>query len=131
MGAQFTTGAVDVGAADIGDLNIVVSRRPARLFGRVEGIDAATASTLIIIAFTSDPSTWQPWSKRLRTARPASDGSYVFEGLPPGDYEVAVVAGMSSAAVREPALTRLPESSQPYWVTVEPDVQPVSRPARS
>jgi hypothetical protein len=51
-----------------------------------------------VIAFSSDPAHWYYQSPRLRMTRPGLDGAYRITGLPPGEYVVIAVDGITGEA---------------------------------
>ena len=74
----------------ISDIVITVSDRVSELKGRVDS--AAGGSTdYSIILFSTDRAYWMPSSRRIQSARTASDGAYTFRNVPPGQYHLAAV----------------------------------------
>jgi hypothetical protein len=49
------------------------------------------ASEHSLVLFPSDERYWTPMSRRIRIARPDADGTFIYRGVPPGDYRVAAV----------------------------------------
>jgi hypothetical protein len=47
-----------------------------------------------IVVFPADRRYWLPGSRRVRWARPATDGRYSIRGLPPGEYRMAAVTDL-------------------------------------
>jgi len=45
----------------------------------------------MVLIFSQDRAQWLPPSRRVRAARPATDGSFEVPDLPPGDYLIAAV----------------------------------------
>ena len=39
-----------------------------------------------MLLFSTEPQFWHPLSRRVRSGRTSSDGTYEFADLPPGDY---------------------------------------------
>ena len=56
-----------------------------------------------VLAFSADRQHWFAGSRRTRTARPASDGRYVFTDLPPGDYFLAALEDVEPKQLGDPA----------------------------
>ena len=48
-------------------------------------------SDYTLVVYAADPRYWMPQSRRIRSIRPATDGTFSVGGLPPGDYRVAPV----------------------------------------
>ena len=77
--------------ADVTDIVVMLGARPAELAGRLETAAGAAATDYYIVAFASDQKFWTPESRRIRQARPASDGRFSIKGLPAGEYLVAAL----------------------------------------
>jgi hypothetical protein len=46
-----------------------------------------------VVLFSADRADWHPRSRRIRAVRPATDGSYRVDDIPPGEYLIAVLSG--------------------------------------
>ena len=74
------------------DLQVVLTDRVTELSGRLLDQADRPAPELFVIAFPVNPSLWHERSRWMREpAHPASDGRFVFTGLPAGDYFLAVL----------------------------------------
>jgi hypothetical protein len=56
-----------------------------------------------VIAFSTDRSHWQPGSRRILSARPATDGSFLFSDLPAGEYFIAALSDLDPLEWQESA----------------------------
>lgn len=56
-----------------------------------------------VLVFSANRQHWFAGSRRTRTARPASDGRYVFMDLPPGDYFLAALEDVEAKQLGDPA----------------------------
>jgi hypothetical protein len=66
---------------------------------------------------TVDRTLWLPGARRIRSARPATDGSFAVTGLPAGEYAIAAVEDLEDSYLADPAfLARLLASA--YTVTL-------------
>jgi hypothetical protein len=63
----------------------------AELSGTLLDGRGAPATDYTIIVFAADQKYWTPTSRRIRTARPATDGGFTVRTLPPGEYRLATV----------------------------------------
>jgi hypothetical protein len=87
---------------DVPDVVVTFTDQPSELNGTV--IDGAGRPTpdFPIIVFSTDRSYWTLGSRRVQTARPASDGKYKVTGLPAGEYFVSAVTGVDRTEVYDP-----------------------------
>ena len=88
---------------DVPDVVVTFTDQPSELTGMV--IDGAGRPTpdFPIIVFSTDRSYWTLGSRRVQTARPASDGKYKVTGLPAGEYFVCAVTAVDRTEVYDPA----------------------------
>jgi hypothetical protein len=82
---------------------ITMSNQPAELRGQLVDDRGQPAMDHTVIVFAADRRFWIPGSRRLLTARPATDGSFVFRNLAPGDYRIAGVLDPEPGAWTDPA----------------------------
>jgi hypothetical protein len=59
-----------------------------------------------VIAFPSDPALWRAGSRRVKTARPATDGTYAIPDLPPGSYLLAALTDVTPSHWNDPDFLR-------------------------
>jgi hypothetical protein len=86
--APFELGADDAPS----DLVVTFTDRPAQIHGVLLDGAGKPASDLSVVLFSVDRDTWYQNSRRLRApVRPASDGSFAFTDLPPGEYCLAAL----------------------------------------
>jgi hypothetical protein len=81
---------------------ITFSDRFAELSGTLLDGRGAPATDYTIIVFPADQKYWTPNSRRLATARPATDGRFTLRTLPPGDYRLATVVDPEPGAWTDP-----------------------------
>jgi hypothetical protein len=72
---------------------VTFSDRHTRLTGRLQLPSGRAAPDFVVIVFPEDP-IFRNSARRLRRARPASDGSFVFADLPPGEYLVGALTDL-------------------------------------
>jgi protocatechuate 3,4-dioxygenase beta subunit len=85
-----------------GDAVITLTDRVASLSGKVDS-GAAAPADYIMVLFSTDRAQWRAQSRRILTARTASDGSYVFRSVPPGEYFFAPVDDAEPGEWYDPA----------------------------
>jgi hypothetical protein len=69
---------------------ITLTDRIASLSGKVESGAGAPADYTMVL-FTADRAQWRAQSRRILISRTASDGTYTFRSVPPGEYLLAPV----------------------------------------
>jgi hypothetical protein len=62
--------------------------------GVLQDASGRPAPDYTIVLFSTDKRYWLPESRRLRWARPATDGRYSIRGIPPGQYRMATVTDL-------------------------------------
>jgi protocatechuate 3,4-dioxygenase beta subunit len=67
---------------------------PTELTGTITDQNAEPAVDYTIVVFSSDSRFWMPASRRISTARPATDGTYTVRSLPPGEYQIAALGDL-------------------------------------
>jgi protocatechuate 3,4-dioxygenase beta subunit len=91
---------------------VTFTDRRAELSGTVTDEKAQPVSDYTLIVFPADARYRTPQSRRIVSARPATDGRYSFRSLPPGDYRVAPVLDPEPGSWFDPAfLEELEKSS--------------------
>ncbi len=74
---------------------VAFSDRHASLSGHLGAPSQESALECTMIAFTADRVLWVPPFRRVFSARPASDGEFAFQDLPPGDYYLAALTDVA------------------------------------
>ncbi len=76
--------------------------RSAELSGTIQDSLSRPVSDFTVILFASDSRYWQPLSRRIASTRPATDGRFIFAGLPAGEYRLAAVTDAEPGAWYDP-----------------------------
>ena len=76
-------------------IRFVVSNVQTEIAGHVA---TSNSEGLSVVIFAQDPRLRQAGTRRLAVSQVATDGSYTVRGLPPGDYLMLVVQGLSPGA---------------------------------
>ncbi len=87
----------------VSDVVISMTDEPSRLRGALQDIAAQPALEYSVVVFPIDPAAWHFQSRRIRVEHAASDGSFTFAGLPPGEYALAVVTDLDAGEEFDPA----------------------------
>jgi hypothetical protein len=99
---------LELESKDVSGVVITFTDRPSSLAGTVRGADGPDP-TAVVVAYPVDPGAWSSsgaLSRRMRTARAATDGSYSMQGLPAGEYYVVAVKEDDITEWQDPALLR-------------------------
>jgi hypothetical protein len=86
----------------VSGVHVTMTDRTTELSGRIQDASARPAPDYTVLVFPSDRRYWVPQSRRILTTRPATDGSFSFSGLPPGDYRLAALGDVEPGAWYDP-----------------------------
>ena len=81
---------------------LVLSDRHAELAGTLQDASGRGVADFAVVVVPAERALWRPDSRRLKSARPATDGSFVMPDLPPGDYLLAALTDFDPADIRDP-----------------------------
>ena len=93
----------DVGDVDVSGLSVTMSDRISEISGALQDASGRPATDFYIIAFPADPQFWFTNSRRIKMARPGSDGQYIVRDLPAGNYRIAAVTDVETNEWFEPS----------------------------
>jgi hypothetical protein len=94
-GRDVTDSPLELNGKDITDVVVTFTDRPTELGGSARDSKGPDPSASVIV-FPRQPARWTDYgltSRRVRSARVASDGTYRFVNLPADDYLVVSLAG--------------------------------------
>ena len=94
------------GEHDITNAVLTITDQMSELTGVLTDATGKPATDYTVIVAPSDTRFWIPGARRIVTARPSTEGRYVFRSLPPGDYVLAVVTDMEQGAQFDPEFLR-------------------------
>jgi protocatechuate 3,4-dioxygenase beta subunit len=77
--------------------------RQAELSGTITNERGQPAPDYTVVVYPADARYWVSNSMRIRTTRPATDGRFVFTGLPPGEYRLAPILDAEPGSWYDPA----------------------------
>ena len=85
--------------------NVVVTftDRPSELSGTVFDQTGRVTPEFPIVVFSTDRIYWVNGSRRVKQARPASDGTFNVTGLPAGEYFICAVTAVEQSELADPA----------------------------
>jgi hypothetical protein len=107
------------------ELAIQFGDRHTELRGRLADDSGAGTPEYSVIIFPDDQRYWIPFARRMRSARPATDGTFAFMGLPAGEYRLAAVTDVEPGEWLDPEFLRelLPASIGVRLVDGQPVTQ--------
>ena len=99
---------------NIRDAVVTFTDRTQDLSGRIQDATGRPTADFTIIVFPTDTRYWLPRARRISSTRPGTDGSFVFRGLPAGDYRLTAVTDVEPGEWYDPAfLSQLAAVSLP------------------
>jgi hypothetical protein len=78
------------------DWTITFTDKPAALTGILSDQAGRAATIYYILVFPTERRYWTPGSRRVRMARPGTDGAFTASGLPPGEYFLAALTDVDA-----------------------------------
>ena len=75
-------------------VRVTLSDRKTQLSGTLQAASGQPTADYYVITFSADRSHWRAGSRRLLSTRPATDGRFVFDDLPAGEYFVAALTDL-------------------------------------
>ena len=95
-GRDLLDGPVAIRSEPLDGVVFTFSDRRNELVGSLEAAQGAAPSDYFIVAIPADRSLWLPGARRMKFARPASDGNFSLRDLPAGDYFLAALTDFES-----------------------------------
>jgi len=86
----------------VSDAVITLTDRTSEISGHIVAA-AGTASDYSVILFPEDRALWATGSRRIMSVRTANDGTFLFNRLPAGNYEIAAVDDVEPGEWYDPA----------------------------
>lgn len=93
----------DVGDADVSGVQVKMTDQVSQILGVLQDATGRPAPDYYVIVFPADQKFWFQGSRRIKTARPGSDGKYIIPSLPPGEYRIAAVTDVETNEWFEPS----------------------------
>jgi hypothetical protein len=83
--------------------------------GRLQDATGRPAPDYTIVVFATDSRYWTAQTRRVRSARPSTDGRFSVLNLPPGEYRIAAVVDAVPNEINDPAfLEQIVGASYPF-----------------
>jgi hypothetical protein len=105
-------GELTVDANGVDAAVVTVTQSTQELRGTLRGSASLPSTALTMFVYPADRRLWTQGSRRIQIVRPATDGSFVFSGLPPGEYYAISLFDPDPVSVFDPVyLASLVEAS--------------------
>lgn len=89
--------------ADIAGMKITFTDHPSEFSGHLIDPNGKPIAKYSIVVLPVDRSLWRADQRRIRATPPATDGSFHFVGLPPGDYAISAAEDVEPNDLADPA----------------------------
>jgi hypothetical protein len=97
---------------DVRSAEIRFTDLPTEISGDLRDAAGHPAPEYFIIVFPADKTYWTPQSRRIQSTRPASDGQFHVQNLPPGEYRIGAVTDVEPGEWYDPSfLAQLVDAS--------------------
>lgn len=102
-GRDLLDAPLELAAGGAHEIVFTLSDRRPSLSGMVHDVNERPTVDAIVVVCSADRAHWRRESRRVRIARPATDGRYEVTDIPPGEYFVSAVQRMLPDAWHQPA----------------------------
>jgi hypothetical protein len=87
-----------------GELQIVITRQATTVSGSVVDDQGRPRAEYVVVAFSPDAARWTPGTRFIRATTSRPDGTFVLQGLPPGEYVLIAVPELEIGDETDPDL---------------------------
>jgi len=102
-GRDLLDAAIDVQPGqDLSGIEFTLTDRHNELSGTLTTAEGKAATDYFIIVCPSDPRLWTPRSRRVKSLRPSSNGSFSVKDLPAGEYVIAALTDVAPGEWNDP-----------------------------
>jgi len=84
-------------ASDVSGAVVTFTDRHSELTGTLQAAAGVPASEYFVVVFPTERAYWRPGARRIRSARPSTEGRFAFRDLPAGDYLIAALTDVEPA----------------------------------
>jgi hypothetical protein len=100
-GSDLRDAPLTFGQGSLEGVEIRVTTTVTELSGRLVNASGTPAGDYFVVAFPADRTLWHSASPRVRMLRPAVDGTFSTQDLPPGTYRLAVLTDVEEYEPRQ------------------------------
>ena len=102
-GMDVTDDGLEIGQADVGDVEIVVTTTPAKVTGTVTDSAGKPEREYVVVVFADDKRRWTaPLNRFVVSTRPGADGVFTLSAMPPGNYLAVALTSAEAGEWAEP-----------------------------
>ena len=102
-GMDVTDEGLEIGQADVGDVEIIVTTAPTKITGTVTDGDGKPQRDYVVVVFADDKRRWTaPLNRFVVSSRPGADGVFTLNALPPGNYLAIALTSAEAGEWAEP-----------------------------
>ena len=117
-GADTLDSYLEMGTGDLSGLVLTFTDHPSELNGRLLDPAGRPAGDYWIVAFPTDRKFWALSSRRVRTAKPDSEGNFKIVNLPAGEYYAIALTDLDSADLADSAFLDQLATASAYKITL-------------
>ena len=88
---------------ELRDLTVTFTDATQEIGGTLQDATGRPAPDYTIIVFAENNQFWTNPSRRIRSARPGTDGRFTVTNLPPGEYRIAAVVDVAPNEINDPS----------------------------
>ncbi|HEX7780887.1 MAG TPA: hypothetical protein VF424_16675, partial [Vicinamibacterales bacterium] len=92
------------GTGSITDVELTFTDQHSGVSGLISTAPGAPVFACYVVVFPADRALWTAGYRRVRHQRPATNGRFGFDDLPPGDYFLAVLPDLDPASWNSPEM---------------------------
>jgi protocatechuate 3,4-dioxygenase beta subunit len=96
---------------NIGNAIVTLTDQQSELSGAVTDAQGRPVSDYSLVVYAADQRYWIPDSRRIRSVRPATDGTFKITNLPAGEYRIAPVLDPEPGAWFDPSFLQQLDSA--------------------
>lgn len=103
QGRDLLDGPVDIGTEDLAGVVLSYTDRRNELVGRLESAAGLPAPEYFVVVMPEARELWSAGERRIKFARPSSDGAYDIRDLPAGGYLIGALTDFEPEDLEDPA----------------------------